>query len=242
MNESLWTAGVSMMSEPLWMAAGVGFIAGSILLVGLISRGKKKPQLQFTADAAAPYCRKIRLSQRHGDETPADGYSISVMVKNRSRIFSHKNMGVLASKIFREGEDGTFQTVAEFQPVNLIWSHSFRPFTDIAPRAELFFSLGRILDPRSTTVFAGKSGYGGDFACLSLATELERSGEPHIIQPGNYRLFCTIGGSNTSSITFSIRFFISGQWHADEEAMYREGFSIEVISDEKPDETAPVAA
>jgi len=179
-----------------------------------------------------PFCLPIQV--RRGEDGPpeTEGYSLRLRVRNRSRLFAYRQVAVTATKIFREAEDGGFHTVPGFDPVELTWSESFGLFRDLPPGAEHFCFIGRIMKP-DRAAFLGRrpAAADGRYTYLSLAAEAGRSESPHIVPPGRYRLYCTLSGPDLKPRAFTLRLFISGDWHDEARRMLGEGFRIDALDE-----------
>lgn len=199
----------------------------------------RSSKLNVSCETAEPYCQRIQVRRAEGTPPETEGYSLRIRITNRSRYLSFHQVAVTASKIFREGDDGGFHTVAGFEPVELTWSESFGLFQDFSPGSEHFCFVGRLMKPNRTTEFLGGRHPDGDgrYTYLNLAAEARHSGEPHIVPPGRYRLYFTLSGPDTPPHACAIRLFLSGDWHDDDEQMRAEGFGMETADPtENPEE------
>jgi len=218
------------------LVIGTFCLAAVALFVALfqdrIRAWRTRPKLTISTAAASPFCQKILFRRFDRPDLEADGYFLRVSVKNVSKLFAAKNVEVFASKLLRKGKNGTSQTVEEFEPINLIWSHSFRPFADLSPEMERYCFIGRIMDPSKRQGFPtfNNERLNPSETCLSLATEVERHTKTHIIGPGKYQLVCLIGANNTRPIKKTFEIDVSGEWFDDEIKMFEKGFDIRAIN------------
>lgn len=215
---------------------GTFCLAAVALLVVLfqdkIRAWRTRPKLTISIATASPFCQKILFRRFDQPDLQADGYFLRISVKNVSKLFPAKSAEVFASKLFRKGKDGTFQSVDDFEPINLIWSHSFKPFADISPEMERYCFIGRIMDPKMRQNFPAFNNekLNPQETCLSLATEVERNTKTHIIGPGKYQLVCLVGANNMRPIKGTFEIDISGEWFDDEMKMFEKGFDITPIN------------
>lgn len=217
------------------LVIGTFCLAAVALFVALfqdkIRAWRTRPSFTISTAPASPFCQKILFRNRLRPDLQADGYFLRVSVKNTSTLFPAKSAEFFASKLLKKGMDGTFKTEETFEPINLIWSHSFRPFADISPEMERYCFIGRILNPKMRQDFPNFNNerLNPSETCLSLATEVERNTKTHIIGPGKYQLICLIGANNMRPIKKVFEIDISGEWLDDELKMFEKGFNIEVV-------------
>ncbi len=218
------------------LVIGTFSLAAIALFVALfqdkIRAWRTRPELTISTATASPFCQKILFRRIDRPDLQADGYFLRVSVKNISKLFPAKNVEVFASKLLKKGKDGTFQTVEDFEPINLIWSHSFRPFADLSPEMERYCFIGRIMDPTKRQDFPAFNNERLNplETCLSLATEVERHTKTHIIGPGKYKLICLIGANNIRPKKKAFEIDIFGEWFDDELKMFEKGFNIIAIN------------
>lgn len=188
------------------------------------------PKLRISVATASPYCQKIIvINNATGYE--ADGYFLRICVENISSLMGAYQVEVFAAELLKKGIDGKYHPSERFDPMCLIWSHSFQPFANLSPGMKRYCFIGRVINPRERAKvpnFDSKNIPSGE-TCLSLATEIERNTKPHIILAGRYRLKCSIGGSNTKSISSVFDLEISGKWYEEENKMFERGFNIDLI-------------
>jgi len=203
-----------------------------VLFQDKIRAWRTRPELTISTATSSPFCQKILFRRNDRPDLEADGYFLRVSVKNISKLFLAKNVEVFASKLLKKGKGGTFQTVEDFEPINLIWSHSFRPFADLSPEMERYCFIGRIMDPTKRQDFPAFNNERLNplETCLSLVTEVERHTKTHIIGPGKYKLICLIGANNTRPIKKTFEIDIFGEWFDDELKMFEKGFNIIAIN------------
>lgn len=188
------------------------------------------PKLCINVVTASPFCKKIKvLNQASGAE--ANGYFLRFCVKNRSALTRAFRVEVFASELLRKGTDGKYHPYERFEPLCLLWSHSFQPFTDLSPGMERYCFIGRIVDPAERHNFPSFNSdeFSQNETCLAIATEIERHTKPHIIPGGTYRLRCLIGGANLKALKETFEISISGEWFDDEIKMFEKGFHIDLV-------------
>ena len=195
----------------------------------------KTPKLEISTDNVFPFCMKLLFRDKNEPRIKANGYAIRISVKNVRYNYRVKCMAELvemyASKLYRKGTDGNFHTVQNFEPTDLIWSHSFGYLDNISPNMERYCFIGRMLKPGERNQFPefDDESLPREETCLRIDTAVSRHTKTHILSPGTYRIDCLIGGSNTKAVKKTFDIYFSGEWFDDEEKMFGKGLNIKLI-------------
>jgi hypothetical protein len=219
------------------------FIAGGTLVLALVALFQdfirsclNTPKLEIWTKPATPYCKKLLFINKINPQILVDGYGLRIAVKNITPRFRVKarafDVEIFAAKLEKKAQDGSYYPVQGFDPMNLIWSDSFMPFTSLSPGMERYCFVGRTLKPidRHNFPLFDDQRLPSDKTCLKLDTVLARHTKEHIISPGTYRLECLIGSANTKAVSKSFDIYLSGDWYDDEVEMYEKGLSISMIN------------
>jgi len=224
------------MSVQWIIAIGTAILAIVALFQDFIRSWLATPSLEISTGSCSPFCKKLLFKSQDDPNKQADGYALRIRVKNVSPFLRLKSRAesveVFALKLSKRQTDNSFQPISEFEPMNLIWSHSFVDLTDISPEMERYCFIGRMLKPADRQSFPefDDEKCVADKTCLRIDVALSRNTKDHIIQPGTYQLECLIGSSNTKAFKKTFEIFISGNWSDDEQEMYRENLTIKEVS------------
>lgn len=223
------------MKAEWFIACGTILLALVALFQDLIRSWLCTPKLEIWTRSATPYCKKLLFIHKTNPQIRVQGYGLRIAVKNETPRFHVKTcareVGIFAARLERRAQDGNYYPVQGFDPMNLLWSDSFTPFTVLSPGMEKYCFIGRTLNPELRHQFP-------DFddpelppgeTCLKLDTILARHTKEHIIPVGTYRLECLIGAANTQAVKKTFEIYLSGHWYDDEVEMYERGLTVRMI-------------
>lgn len=223
------------MSTQWIIAIGTAVLAILALFQDFIRSWLKTPSLAVATGSCSPFCKKLLFIRPDDPEKRAEGYALRIRVKNKKPFLRIKSRAekveVFALRLLKRQADGSFQPIQEFEPRNLIWSHSFQPLTDISPEMERYCFIGRIIKPDSRHNFPDfdVESHNMNETCLRIDVDIARHTKEHIIPPGTYKIECLIGSANTKAEKKSFQISISGEWFDSEVRMYEKGLSIKSI-------------
>lgn len=224
------------MSEQWIIAVCTAILAIVALLQDFIRSWLKTPSLEITTESRTPFCKKLLFIRQDSPDKKADGYAIRIRVKNVKPFLRLKSRAekveVFALRLLKKQTNGSFQPVQEFEPRNLIWSHSFHPLTDISPEMERYCFIGRMVKPQNRHNFPDfdVETFPMDETCLRLDVDIARHTKEHVIPPGTYRIECLIGSANTKAVKKTFEIHISGEWFDNELKMYEKGLTIKTVT------------
>jgi hypothetical protein len=222
------------LSEHWVIAIGTAILAIVVLFQDFIRSWLKTPFLEVTTGSCTPYCKKLLFKDDSNKQ--ADGYALRIRVKNVTPFLRLKSRAekveIFALSLLRKQTDGSFQHLQDFEPRNLIWSHTFSPLTDISPEMERYCFIGRMLKPESRHNFPDfdNETFPMNETCLRIDVDIPRHTKDHIIRPGSYRIECLIGSADTKAEKKTFEIHVSGEWFDDEIKMYEKGLSIKAVS------------
>ena len=223
------------MSTQWIIAIGTAVLAILALFQDFIRSWLKTPSLEVTTGSCTPFCKKLLFIRPDDPQKKAEGYALRIRVKNTKPFLRIKSRAekveVFALRLLKKQTDGSFQTVQEFEPRNLIWSHSFHSLADISPEMERYCFLGRLVKPENRHNFPDfdVESYNMNETCLRIDVDIARHTKEHIIPPGTYQIECLIGAVNTKAFKKIFEISISGEWFDDEVKMYERGMTIKMI-------------
>ena len=223
------------MTEQWVIAIGTAILAVIALFQDYIRSWIKTPKLEVTTGSCTPFCKKLLFIRKDDPGKKADGYALRIRVKNVNPRFHIKTRAVcveiFALRLLKKQTDGSFQSVQDFEPRNLIWSNSFYPLADISPEMERYCFIGRLISPENRHNFPDFDidSYNINETCLRIDVDVARNTKEHIIPPGTYHLECLIGSANTRAFKKTFEISISGEWFDDEMKMYEKGIQIKML-------------
>lgn len=200
-----------------------------------IQRWWRKPELQAKVGRAGADCHKTHTTISDPSTgrvvTRFASYYLRVWVENTGNQRA-EHVQVFTSRLQRVEGNGALVEVTRFLPMNLRWAHINQPFlVGLSPRMGAHCDVGHVDDP-SNPYAAGRSlaAEPGTTTCLALCQEVEPATGSHLLGPGTYRLELKIAASNCEPVTKTLELFVSGDWYADEEEMFRSGLTMREVS------------
>jgi len=196
----------------------------------------KTPRLVVKTGSVAPFAKRLQFIDQDDPGKVADGYAIRLSVTNKTKFgrlpTRAVDVEVFLLRLLEKKTDGSYQPVPEFEPMNLLWSHTMVcPFTHISPEMVRYCFVGRLLKPAERHRFPP---FDDDRipmpqTCLALDVQTKRHTKEHILARGTYRLECLIGSANTEAQTKTFEVYLSGDWNDDEAIMFEKGFGIKLV-------------
>jgi len=173
------------------------------------------PNLDLEPGPFYPDYNKVPITNTRTGEELTKACCLGIRVIN-SGPSSAEKVEVFVAKLCRE-EDGVFQKVSGFYPLNLLWRNYNTVFLDrILPHTSRECALGQIVNPKQ------KQKVGADHPSLCLQDDrspfqLTLSTIPNtrsdLLKPGKYHLFLEIGAANARNVkkrTVELEF--TGEW------------------------------
>jgi len=173
------------------------------------------PNLDLEPGHFYPDYNKVPITNTRTGEELTKACCLGIRVRNAGPSSAEK-VEVFVAKLCRE-ENGVFQKVAGFYPLNLTWRNYNTVFLDrILPNTSRECALGQIVNPNQ------KQKVGADHPSLGLPADrspfqLTLSTIPNtrsdLLKPGKYHLFLEIGAANARHVkkrTVELEF--TGEW------------------------------
>jgi hypothetical protein len=194
-----------------------------------------QPKLDVNLKLSPPDCHKTSLKSITKEGVvvaEASCYYFRLLVKNTGNQRAEL-VEVWAAELKKRQADGSFKTVEEFLPMNLVWSHVRRVLDSISPDMQKFCDLGHIIDPAERPKFPmednPKLGVASDKAILSLDLEMQPFTMSHLIPPGAYQLTLKVAAANAKPVSKRLEVILTGDWYKDERKMLGEGITIRTL-------------
>lgn len=175
------------------------------------------PELDLEPGPFCPDYNKVPITNKRTGEELTKACCLGIRVRN-SGPSSAEKIEVFVAKLCRE-ENGVFEKVAGFYPLNLTWRHYDPPIVfleRLLPNTSRECALGQIVNPNQ------KQEVGADNPSLGLPADrspfqLTLSAIPNtrsdLLKPGKYHLFLEIGAANARHVkkrTVELEF--TGEW------------------------------
>lgn len=224
---------------PIW----IGSIATLMAIIVALFKEEivslwRRPDLEARIKLSAPDCHKTEMTRSANGRiiAKADCYYFRLWIKNTGSQRAEK-VQVFVSKLFRRHADGSFVEDKSFLPMNLKWSHS-QPFPigpeifadGISPQMGRHSDLGHIIDPKKQSSFYSKlPDVTPGRTIFEFDLEIAPNTLSHLLPPGIYRLELKLAAANMTPKTKVIEINHTGQWYADEDYMFSDGFGMKEI-------------
>ncbi len=219
-----------------WVGAFATLCAVIIaLLKEEIVRMWRRPKLTVTYRHEPPDSHKTRWNypvqiglQVHYKQTEC--YFFRLWVSNQGKMRAEK-VQVFADKLYKKTANGTFEQMKEFLPMNLVWSYTHEIFAEgISPLMGKHCDLGHITFPDVLGNFnEDLSDVQSEKTIFALDLEQKPNTKTHLLSPGIYKLDLRIAGANVSPVLTRLEITMTGDWHDDQEKMFRDGVGIKII-------------
>lgn len=181
----------------------------------------RHPKLTACIEAKHPYC--VRIPARENREKPGTGwrYWLRIWVKNEGKVRAEKVEVFLSQALVRN--NGSFEPVPNFTPMNLQWSYTHEPYVDgISPDMGRFCDFGAISDPAHPDLSEQRT---------RLSLRLQALPSIHDwLPPGHYAFEIKLAGSNCEPVAYWIHLHLTGVWDAEPAPMLSNGLTVTVSS------------
>jgi hypothetical protein len=224
----------------LWTVAAQWTGVTVALLLGIVSVFMRTvqgwfyyPDFEVTTECRPPHCvqvPKVRLDT--GDR--ALSIYLRVWVRNVGNETA-RNVEVYTESLTRRRADGGWERVADFPPMDLVWSNFFGGMylPLIGAGVGKHCDIGYIVEPGKRRAFGEENlrlGLNEDQVSLTFDLIAKPNNSTHIVRPGTYRLGITITAENTRRpVRRQLEIDVRGQWYDDEERMLSDGVGIRML-------------
>lgn len=211
-----------------WSAIGTVLAVVVALFVALFNETWwaffRRPKLQPSIKLGRPDCMKTTQTDTTTGQVVADCYYFRILVKNNGKRRAEK--AELHAEILEKEIDDTFQTVDDFPPMRLKWSHVAKPEQDISPGVAKHCDLGYIALPKRLNVHQTAQLSLGDENQFCFVLEVQPNQGGWQIGAGTYRLHIAFAAANAAvkRAVFEIRY--DGYWTFEESEMFAKHIDI----------------
>ncbi len=213
-------------AKPEWWSA-IGTVSAVIVaLFGeTIWAWFRRPKLDLSISVQRPDCVRTKLTDNAG-RIVADCYYFRVLVSNRGKRRA-EDVELYAERLQQE-ENGKFNTVVAFPPMDLRWSHVGKPLQGISPGLHKHCDLGYIPLPNELKEVVEIALYSTARFCFELEVKPNQGGWS--IGAGTYRLHLAVAAANAEVQRRVLEIKFGGQWINDETEMFQKGIDIRPIT------------
>jgi hypothetical protein len=184
-----------------------------------------RPRLQMTARVARPDAEKTRWN------VGVDAYYFRLAVTNDGNIAA-RDVQVYLAGVQRLRKDKQYEDVERFSPMNLLWAYIKTPTKAlILPKMPpVFCDLAHICDPAKRALTQENlDEVGPNETILGLELEAKTFSKGHLLEPGTYRFALKLAASNCTPRDYLLEVVVSGQWFADQNKMFSDGFGMGLL-------------
>jgi hypothetical protein len=221
-----------------WRAVADWCVAGGTLVLAAVAVCQDTirawfyhPQFRVSVKTEPPDCVAVPFTRPDGMFV-ANAIYLRVWIENLGNATA-KNAEVYARELRRKSVDGTWPRVAEFPPMNLVWSGTRQMyFPIIASEMGKHCDIGHIVDPAQRAALreeAPRLGLTSQQTSLAFDLVAPPNHRGHIIGPGEYQLDILVAAENVRPIKRTIAISLRGLWDDDETKMLRDGVGIAVL-------------
>ena len=214
------------------------FVAFGTILLAIVAVFQDKirtwvtrPKLRAEISLTPPDCHKSFIRDKDG-RLVCDCFYFRLRVYNDGNVAANM-VEVFVSFLKKKLEDGTFQNVSSFLPMNLIWSHIGKMyFPSISPKMYKHCDLGHIIAPNHRQLIPFERNdkiVKGNETIFSFDQIVKPHNRGYLIGPGKYILEVVVAAENASPKVQQIEINHTGKWYAGEDEMLKDGIDIKCL-------------
>ena len=183
-----------------------------------------RPNLILNARVARPDAERFVW-----DDHPHSGtYYFRLAITNEGNVEA-RNVQLYLASVERRRQDGRYEVVERFSPMNLLWTHIHSPTLPVLlpkmpPRN---CDLAIIADPLGSGYRL--PGLAAEQAILVLAMEVEAQSGSNLLEPGSYHFHLKLVASNQRPQDYTLAIEFPGKWYDDQDKMFSDGFGMRIL-------------
>jgi hypothetical protein len=226
---------MSIVDPPTWGHAAAEWLAAigtvAVALIAIFQEWFKRrvfrPRLTLNARVGRPAAEKF-IWEMSGGRPNVDVYFFRLEITNKGNAPA-RELQLYVASAERLKQDGTYQVVDRFSPMNLLWTHTDNPtlpmlLPGMPPR---FCDLGHIADPgRSEKTGERLPGVAAGDGVLALDLEVKANSLSYLLEPGTYRLALKLAASNHPPTDYTLEIKFPGRWFDEQDRMFSDGFGL----------------
>ena len=228
-----WEATPASSAAAEWLA-GIGTIAVAAIAVFQEWFKSKiiRPKLKLHAHVGRPDGEKFHWegAQVAGSTSTEEFgvYYFRLSVTNEGNT-SARDVQLYVASVLRRRQDGEYEPVERFSPMNLLWTHIHSATLPVLlpkmpPR---YCDLGHVPDPRKQEY--SLPGVEVDLAIFALQLEVRANSLAYLLEPGIYHLKLKLAASNQEPLDYTVQLDFPGTWFEDQDKMFNEGVGLKIV-------------
>lgn len=203
-------------------------------------RKNLRPDLVVLTSPGPPDCVAVPFVEHSitsGQPTikRADSYYLRMLVRNTGNATA-RNVEVYANRL-SVLKNRKWETVADFPPMNLVWSNSppephFRERTYLAflpPGSSRHCDIAHMVHPSRRHLFESEGKPGGPPVALTFELIAKPLHFGHIVGPGKYHLDIEIAAENFDAVSRVLEISLDGDWKPEAPEMFAEHLRIGML-------------
>ena len=162
-----------------------------------------------------------------GREAYVKGYFLRIRVVNTGGMAANDAEIFVNAIMQKNPVTETWETKEDFIGMNLVWAYNHQVTAVLPEKIPKFCDLGCIHDPSGRSHFPNiyppdwQRGEKRDKTVFCLAVHHKAKSRSYLLKsPGRYRLWITLGASNSRSHEKFIDFELSGEWAIDQRGVH----------------------
>ncbi len=222
-----------------WLLIADWFVAIGTLVLAAVAVFQEtirgwfyRARFRFSIKTEPPDCVKVPFTKKEDGSFIADSFCINLWIENAGNATA-RNAEVFAEELQRWREEGCWERVGTFPPMNLRWGHVGGMYVNIAPGTGKHCCIAHIVDPPRRNLLneeVSELNLKPDQTALAFDVIVVPNHKGHIIGLGKYRLKILAAAENARLSRGTIEISLPGQWYADETKMLRYGLGVKTVA------------
>jgi hypothetical protein len=189
----------------------------------------RKPKLKIDISPKPPDCNVGPIILKNNVSSQV--CFLRIWVSNEGKTTA-KNVQVFAAKLFRKNASDKYIERTNFQPMNLLWSHTGSVFSEgIAPKMGQHCELGIILPPGvlpPNIPPAYLAHLNNNKTSLIIETQVKPFTGTSNLECGNYQILIRVAAENVEPKEYKIEINLTGVWFENELEMLSKGIGLNI--------------
>jgi len=188
------------------------------------------PEFKVSCTGGPPDCVAVPVTDLDGLFL-GDSIYLRILVENTGSATA-QTAEVYAKELRVQLENGNWDIVSTFPPMNLTWANLGVTYNRILPGMAKHCDVGHIVDPARRRDMDNEDvpelRLSSTEATLAFELIARPNNKTHIVGPGKYELDIQVAAENARPITRTLTISLPGTWYADENRMLRDGVGLSV--------------
>jgi len=215
----------------LLVAFGTLVVAAVAVFQETIRAWFYQPCFSVSVKTEPPDCVWAPFKQPNGTLV-CDSVYLRLWIENKGNATA-RNVEVYAKGLRRRRADNTWERVAAFPPMNLKWANLLGGqiyFPIISPEMGKHCDVAHVADAANRAALGETppAPYPTNRTAMAFDLMVAPDHRGHIVGLGEYELEVLVAAENARPLRKLVKLGLTGDWHADEQRMLRDGFGIAV--------------